>query len=85
MKIKVIKIISNIAGLASSILIVLMANTSNYFGKTINLVVKCTDKPETSFPCYGIYDTWITFIFSVLGVYFLIKIILFFLSVYFRK
>lgn len=84
MKIEITKEIFNIFGFVFSILIILIASTGKYLGKAISLIIKCEDRPESSFPCYGIYDIWIMIIFAVLGVYFLIKIILF-LSIYFSK
>jgi len=85
MKIEITKTIFNIFGLVFSFLIILIASTGKYFGKIISLVIKCKDRPVSSFPCYGIYDIWIMIIFAVLGIYFLIKIILYFLSVYLSK
>jgi hypothetical protein len=85
MKAEFIKIIFNIAGLAFSVAMILTAFMGKYFGKAINHIIKCKDRPESSFPCYGVYDIWIMIAFAVLAIYFLIKIIYIIYQVYLGK
>lgn len=75
MRTELSKIILNGLGIIFSIIIIWMANTGRYFGKFLNYSIKCKDNPESSFPCYGIYDVWVMIIFSVISIYFLIRIL----------
>jgi hypothetical protein len=75
MKTELSKILLNGLGFIFSVIIIWLANTGRYFGKTLNYILKCKDNPEYPFPCYGVYDIWIIVIFLVAGVYFLIKVL----------
>ncbi len=75
MKSEFTKILFNITGFAFSAIMILLAFTGKYLGKTLNYIISCNDRLESSFPCYGVYDIWIMIVFAVLGIYFLIRMI----------
>lgn len=85
MKIEIANITLNLLGLVFCTLIIFVASTGKYFGKFLSFLIKCNERPESSFPCYGIYDIWIMIIFGLLGLYFLTKIILYFFSFFLNK